>query len=189
MREIENENSYKRKLEKQLTEAHGRVDYTYTAHHKIENRILIYDKVIRISQIVLTAISTGSFFATIITNQATLNWVGGIAAALSLALNLYTKDFKLQTDARAHKDAADELWDIREDYVSLITDIDSMTLDEIQNKRDFLKTAVSKINKKYPGTDRRGYKQAKKALKEEEEQTFNEGEAEMLLPTYLRNKK
>lgn len=188
MCESEKDILYRKKLEKQLIEAHGKVEYTYTAHHKIENRIIIYDKVIRILQIVLTAISTGGFLATIITNQSVLSWIGGIAAALSLAINLYSKDFKLQTDARAHKDAADELWDIREDYVSLITDLDSMTLDEIKNKRDFLKAAVSKINKKYPGTDRRGYKQAQKALKEEEEQTFNEGEAEMLLPTSLRNK-
>ena len=40
----------------------------------------------------------------------------------------------------------------------------------------------------FPGTDRSGYKKAKKALTEEEEQTFNEGEAEKFLPTNLRNK-
>lgn len=188
MDEQENENSYKERLEKQLIEAHGKVEYTYTAHHKIENRVMLYDKAIRIAQIVLTAISTGGFSATLITKQTALSWIGGVAAALSLALNLYSKDFKLQSDARTHKDAADELWDIREDYVSLITDIDALTLDEIRNRRDALKNAVSKINKKYPGTDRRGYRKAQKALKKEEEQTFNEGEAEMLLPTHLRHK-
>lgn len=178
----------RKKLKKQLIDAHGKVQYTYTAHHKIENRITIIDKIVRILQIVLTAVSTCGFLATIITNQIVLSWIGGITAALSLAINLYSKDFKFQTDARAHKDAADELWDIREDYVSLITDFDSMPLDEIKSKRDFLKATVSKINKKYPGTDRCGYMRARKGLKEEEEQTFNEGEAEMLLPTILRNK-
>lgn len=38
------------------------------------------------------------------------------------------------------------------------------------------------VNKRYPGTDRRGYRAAQKALQEEDEQTFDDGEAERFLP-------
>ena len=188
MAETENVSEYKNKLNQQLIEAHGKVMYTYTAHHKMADRIIGLDKLVRIAQIVLTAISTGGILATKITDQAVLCWVAGLASAISLALNLYSKDFKLQADARAHKDAADELWDIKEDYVSLLTDMDVLSFEEIQNKRHALKEAISQINKKYPGTDRRSYKKAQKSLKKEEEQTFNAGEAEKLIPTNLQRK-
>ena len=187
--QIFDENNYRSKLRKQLVDAHGKIAYTYTAHHKIEDRIIFWDKFIRITQIVLTAISTGGFLGTVITSKVVLCWIGGIAAALSLALNLYSKDFKLQSDARVHKDAADELWDVREAYVSLLTDMEALPVETIMEKRDSLQTAVSNINKKYPGTDHRGYLAAQKALKQDEEQTFNEGEAEKLLPPSLRNEK
>lgn len=183
-----NENKYRENLRQQLVEAHAKVEYTYTAHHKINNRIVCLDKVLRIAQIILTAISTGGFLATIITNKTVLCWIGGVAAALSLGLNLYTKDFKLFETARKHKEAADALWEVREAYVSLLVDMDVISLEEVAQKRDKLTERVAEINKLFPGTDRSGYKKAKKALTEEEEQTFNEGEAEKFLPTNLRNK-
>ncbi len=66
--------------------------------------------------------------------------------------------------------------------------MDVISLEEVAQKRDKLTERVAEINKLFPGTDRSGYKKAKKALTEEEEQTFNEGEAEKFLPTNLRNK-
>ena len=38
-------------------------------------------------------------------------------------------------------------------------------------------------------TDKKGYKEAQKSLKDEEEQTFNEGEAENFLPVASRKKR
>ena len=182
------EKNYRKKLKQQLVEAHGRVEYTYTAHHKICDRIVFLDKALRIAQIILTTISTGGFLATIITSQTVLCWIGGIAAALSLGLNLYMKDFKLFESAQRHKEAADALWEIRETYTSLLIDMEALKVEEIVHKRDILIERLSEINKCYPRTDRRGYKAAKNALVEEREQTFDKGEAEKFLPTSLRAK-
>lgn len=182
------EKEYREKLRQQLVEAHGKVEYTYTAHHKINDRIVCWDKVLRMIQIILTAISTGGFLATIISNQTALSWIGGVAAALSLGLNLYTKDFKLFESAQKHKEAADALWQIREAYISLLTDMDAIPVGEVVQKRDDLTKKLAEIYKHAPGTDRRGYKTAKKALVNEDEQTFYEGEAEKFLPTSLRKK-
>ena len=121
--------------------------------------------------------------ATVITNQYLLAWIGGIASALSLGLNLYMKDSNLNSRIKNHKDAADELWDIREKYSSLITDFDDLQIGEIRTKRDEIQREWSNVNRKYPGTDRRGYKAAQQSLQNEEEQTFNEGEAEKFLPS------
>ena len=179
---------YKQKLKSQIKDAYGRVVYTYTAHHKLANRLKRQIKLIKITQITLTAMSTVGFFATVITNQAVLSWLGGITAALSLGLNLYVKEFDYQKEITEHEAAANALWDVRESYVSLITDFDVMKDDELRCCRDDLQRRVSEINKQYPGTDKRSYCEAQKALQKEEEQTFREGEVDELLPTELRKK-
>ena len=115
----------------QIVDLHGKVVYTYTTHHKIQNRLESINRGVKIIQIILTAISTVGFLATVITNQYLLAWIGGITSALSLGLNLYMKDSNLDDRIKKHKDAADELWDVREAYSSLITDFYDMSLSEI----------------------------------------------------------
>ena len=173
----------RKELRAQLVDLHGKVVYTYTTHHKIQNRLERLNNGVKITQIVLTAISTGGFLATVITNQYLLAWVGGIASALSLGLNLYMKDSNLSNSIKNHKDAADELWDIRENYLSLITDFDDLSIEEIRVQRNRIQAEWSKVNKKYPGTDKKGYEEAKQSLQNEKEQTFNEGEANIFLPS------
>lgn len=187
MEVILNETKYRKKLKSQIKEACGKVIYTYTAHHKLSARLDNRKSRIKVWQIILTAISTVGFFATIISSQILLSWVGGITAAVSLGLNLYTKDFNLQDDIKKHKDAADSLWDVRESYISLLVDFEALQIDEIRSRRDELQEMVSEINKKYPRTDRKSYKESQNALQNEQEQTFNDGEVDELLPTELRN--
>lgn len=172
----------------QIVDLHGRVIYTYTAHHKIQNRLESRNKRIKVIQVILTAISTIGFLTTVITNQYLLAWLGGITSSLSLGLNLYMKDNNLDDQIQKHKAAADELWDIKEAYSSLITDFYNLPLNEIRLKRDEIQHLWSEVNKKYPGTDKKGYKEAQKSLKYEEEQTFNEGEAEKFLSTSIRKR-
>lgn len=76
----------------QIIDLHGKVVYTYTTHHKIQNRLERINKGVKISQIILTAVSTVGFLATVITNQYLLAWIGGITSALSLGLNSIKKD-------------------------------------------------------------------------------------------------
>jgi len=173
--------SGKEKLKKQLIDAHGKIVYTFTAHWKIVDRLKKQFTRIKIVQILLTAASAVGIFTSLIAKIPSLGWLGGIAAFLSLSINLYMLNFNLPDDIKNHTDAANELWDIRESYTSLLTDFDDLDIDVIRNQRDKLTERVSHVNKKYPGTDSKSYKATQKALKEEEEQTFNEGEAERLL--------
>ena len=46
----------------QIIDLHGKVVYTYTTHHKIQNRLERINKGVKISQIILTAVSTVGFF-------------------------------------------------------------------------------------------------------------------------------
>ena len=79
------------------------------------------------------------------------------------------------------------MWDVREKYISLLTDFDILNEDNIREQRDKLQDMVSKINRKYPGTDGKSYAAAQNALQNQEEQTFREGEVDELLPDGLRD--
>ncbi|MBS5581632.1 MAG: SLATT domain-containing protein [Megasphaera sp.] len=176
------EDNHRAKLKSQLIDAHGRIEYTFVQHHIIANRLLKRLHYIKIAEILLTAISTVGFLATVIRNQVALAWLGGVGSAVALAITLYTKDFSLDIEAKKHKDAADALWLIREQYKSLISDFDMLTDEEVRRKRDELILQVSGVNKNYPGTDDKSFKKAQKDLKEDEKQTFHPGEAEKFLP-------
>lgn len=169
-------------LKAQLIDAHGRIEYTYTQHHSIARRLQNRHNFFKVAEIVLTAISTVGFLATVIQDQSTLTWIGGIGSALALGITLYTKDFNLDSEAKKHKDAADALWRVREGYKSLITDFDVLSDEEICSKRDMLIQMVADVNEKYPGTDDKSFREAQKELKDEERQTFHPGEAEKFLP-------
>ena len=172
---MESDKSYRTRLKKQIKDACGKVIYTYTAHHKLADRLEKENKYVKNAQIILTALSSCGFFASIITNKVILTWVGGIAAVLSLCLNLYAKEYKIQNEVNV-------LWGIREEYVSLLVDFEVLDDSEIQKKRDALCNKVSEVNNNYPATDERSYRAAQKALQKEEEQTFKENEVDSILP-------
>lgn len=173
---------HKSKVLAQIKESHARVIYTYTAHHKMVDNLEHKKNLVKILMICLTSVSTAGFLATIIISKILLSWIGGACSALSLGLTLFIKEFDFERDIKLHKEAADALWLIREKYKSLITDFDVLSTQEIIGQRDFLINEVDNININYPKTSKSAYKKARKALKIEEEQTFNDGEVEKFLP-------
>ena len=166
------------KLRNQITDAVGNVLYTYSAHWIIVNRLKKQYRYIKITQIVLTALSTGGFLTTLISGISWLSWIGGLTSAIALGLNLYMLNFNVADDIKKHTDAANELWDVREAYKSLLVDFDTLAADELRGKRDELAADVSKINKEYPGTDEKSFSQAQKEIGK---YIFDEGETEKLL--------
>lgn len=166
------------KLRNQISHAAGNILYTFSAHWNIVNRLKKQYKGIKITQIVLTALSTGGFLASLIAGIPWLSWIGGLTSAIALGLNLYMLNFNVQEDIKKHTDAANELWDIREAYISLLVDFDGLSDEAIQKKRDELTAAVGKVNKTYPGTDEKAFA---KAQAEIAKYTFYEGEVEKLL--------
>ena len=164
----------RKKLMRQISDAADNVLYTYAAHWLIVNRLKSRQSRIKITQIILTALSTGGFLASVIAGIPLLSWVGGFTSATALGLNLYSLNFNLPSDIKNHTDAANELWDVREAYNAIITDYEDLTNEEIRSWRDDLTKAVSRINKKYPGTDKRSFVEAQKS---KGNYMFEEGES------------
>ena len=177
---------YKQALQDQIREAYGRVVYTYTTHLKMMNRLVKKNNIIKYIQITLSAISTGGFIGAIITSEAALTCIGGLFSTILLAINLFFKDFNLLSEIKQHRDASDELWMIREDYISLLTDFEVLSEAEITSKRDSLQKRTFEIYKTSPKTDSKSYSDAQRALKAEEEQFFTPEEIDKMLPAHLR---
>ena len=118
----------------------------------------------------------------IITNKIILTSIGGVFSTALLALNLFFKDFNLLEEIKQHRTAGDNLWMVREDYISLLTDFSILSDLEIMTQRDNLQSRVFEIYKVAPKTNKRSYNEAQNALKSEEEQFFTPEEIDKMLP-------
>lgn len=180
------EKSYKEALEVQIREAYGRLVYTYTTHLKQAEQLTTKNQNIKHWQIGLSAVTTGGILTAVISNQTVLSWLSAIVSTALLGLNLYIKDFNLADDIRRHRSTSDALWIIRERYVSLLTDFDTLSEQEIVSIRDMLQEQTAEIYKSAPATNAESYAAAQKALKEDEEQFFRSSEIDQMLPEHLR---
>lgn len=79
------------KLLSQIKEAHGKVVYTYTAHHKIIDRAKKRKAFLDKAEIAITSVSAVGLLSGLITNETALKLVGGLSSAISLAITLYKK--------------------------------------------------------------------------------------------------
>lgn len=165
------------RLKRQLIEAKSNVVYTFVAHWNIVNRLKKRYLRIKITQIILTSLSTGGFLASKIAGLPCMSWLGGFTSAFALALNLYMLNFNIADEIKMNEAAANELWTIREGYKSLIADFDDLSQEVLREKRDKLIAETSRVNKEYPGTDDRSIAKAKKTIGN---YMFDDGEAEKI---------
>ncbi|MBD2776801.1 SLATT domain-containing protein [Iningainema tapete] len=182
------ENQRKFALESQIRECYGRVVYTHVVHEKCADICLKRLTTIKNWQIILSAITTGTLLISIFGEGKIGTILGAVFSTILLALNTYTQDYDLGELAQKHSETANKLWQIRESYLSLLTDIavNSLTLDQIQTKRDALQNTVAAIYQNAPRTNQQAYKKAQKALQIEEQMTFSEQEIDSFLPTTLK---
>lgn len=173
-------------LEAQIRELYGRVVYTHKTHLKCADILESRNSRIKILQIGLSVITTGSFIPSITGNAEWSPLVGLLASAVLLFINSYTKKYDLTGIAEKHRSVASNLWDIRETYLSLLTGLRFMEVTEVKNKRDELQKKLGNIYKGCPLTNSAAYKAAKEALKGNEELFFSNDELDLLLPAALR---
>ena len=178
--------SHKQRLYQQIQEQYGKLLYTYTCHLKKASALNKESNRYKWAQIILSAISTGGFIATVVTDQAKLAWIGGIVSTLLLVINGYLKDKDFAAERKAHTDTASKLWPLREEYLSLMTDFDDLPDETIVSQRDDLMEKTAKIYETAPQTDEKAYSAAQNALKNKEEQFFTQEELNVMLPMHLR---
>jgi hypothetical protein len=178
-------------LEGQLREGYGRVVYSHKTHEKCADLLLSRHAHIQISQIVLSAITTGGLLAAVFGTARWATITALIVSACLVGLNSYMKDNDLGADAQKHRQAAADLWFIREQYQSLLVDVAmrEKPLEALQEQRDKLISDLRDIYKGAPSTNYKAYKKAQEALQRLEDMTFSDAEIDAFLPKELKRSK
>ena len=183
-------------LEGQLRECYGRVVYTHKTHEKCADILLEKNASIKRWQIILSAIIAGGVitmlfeFYQLVEYKKIADFVVAVISTILLVLNSYTKDYDLGTIAQKHRQAAAEIWLIREKYLTLLTALrmKQLSVDEICLQRDKFREDLHSIYSGAPSTNFEAYPKAQNALKNKEDITFSEDEIDKFLPKELKRK-
>jgi len=183
-------------LESQIRECFGRVVWSHKTHEKCADIYAERQKKLKLSEIVLSALTTTSLLSSVFGDQKIGTIIGAFLSTVVLGLTVYTKDFDLGKISKSHVDTANKLWHIRELYISLIADIktNSLTFSEVKLVRDRLQEELNLIYLNAPRTNYQAYELASKSLTKHgqinqgEEMTFSDDEIDRFLPKDLRRK-
>ncbi|MCJ8283944.1 SLATT domain-containing protein [Halomonas sp.] len=175
-------------VEDQIRECFARVAWTHKTHEKCADILNMRLARIKFWQIVLSAIITTGILAAVFGESKEIGIVTAIISFFLTIMNTYVKQYDLGGIAQKHADSAIYIWNIRESYFSLLTDIRSAKVDlqEVRNKRDRLQEELLEVYRGAPRTIAKAYDKASTALKNMEELTFSDQEIDAFLPKSLK---
>lgn len=175
-------------LEAQIRECFGRVAYSHKTHEKCADILLCRLSWLKHTQIVLSVLVSGSLLKAMLGDSSSKGIIPTVLSGILLFINLYFKNYNYGQIAQAHKETADRLWNVRESYLSLLTDLVSgiLTPPEAANRRDKLQKELATIYSRAPRTNSNAYAKAQQALKYNEDLTFSVEEIDALLPQALK---
>jgi hypothetical protein len=175
----------------QVRESFGRVAYTHKTHEKQADICFAKHRWQQGVLIALTAISSGTFLVAVMSQFASTTVTSSVTSTVAVLVTWVTlgaKTFRFHEEAKAHRDSASRLWDVRECYISLIADLMSGEISDAdaRARRDELQEAARQIYSGAPRTSSKAYDRAQDKLKNHEELTFSSRELDLLLPEALR---
>ena len=175
-------------IEAHMRECYGRVVYSHKTHEKCADLLLDRLRKIKLWQIVLSSVTTAGFVG-VIFGAGVVGAVAGVCVStILLVLNAYTKNYDLGEVAQRHRQAAADLWLVREEYLALITDlrVGEQPQETIVTRRDTLLKDLHSVYSGAPSTNDQAYRRAQEALQRSAEMTFSDAEIDTLLPSALR---
>lgn len=176
----------KEDLMNQAKESYGKIVYTYTCHNKIVEELQQKNRWLKWIQILLSALSTGGILGSFLKEGVIYSVIAASCSTGLLIINLFFKTFSLSEEIDIHRNSANNLWLLKEKYISFMTDFEVLTIEEIRTQRNLLQLEVSDIYKNSPKTTEKSYNKAQIALKDDEEQFFLNEELNKMLPIHLR---
>ena len=93
----------------------------------------------------------------------------------------------LDESARVHAACASQLWQMREKYCALLSDLadGALDLDEVRRRRDALMAAMHAIYENAPPADHPAYQAAARAIRSADDTTLSDEDIDMFLPKSL----
>jgi len=185
---MDTDSQNKQALESQIRELYGRAVWTDKTQEKCADILKTRNHNMKIVQIVLSALTTTGILITIFSDNKVIGIISAVLSAILFTINAYFQKYDLGEIAEKHSDSASDIWNIREHYLSLLTDLknDNIEINDIRAIREQLQLELFNIYKGAPRTINKAYKLATKSLKENEELTFSDKEIDRLLPIGLR---
>jgi hypothetical protein len=177
-------------IEAQLRENYGKIVYSHKTQEKCADILTSQHKLIKNTQVILSALITTGLLVRIFKGEEWALVASTILSAIQFGFTSFLKEYNLGETIQKHSTAALELFDIREKYLSLLTDLraELITLEALIKKRDELLEELSKTYKGSPRTFSKAYKEAQRALQLNDELTFSDEEIDKFLPNSLRKK-
>lgn len=177
-------------LESQLRENYGKIVYSHKTQEKCADLLTTRNNQIKNGQIILSALITTGLLVRVFKGEEWALLLSTILSAIQFGLTSFLREYNLGETIQKHATAALELLDVREQYLSLLTDVKAklITPEEIIIKRQDLQESLSKTYKGSPRTFSKAYSLAQKALQKNEELTFSDEEIDNFLPKPLRKK-
>ena len=139
-------------------------------------------------QIILSTATTVFILADIISSGKIFSSIAIVFSMILLSINLYAREFNLGAVFEKHLNMARNLWDLRERYLSLLTDLKAgyLGIQEIQVKRDMFQERMMEIYSGAPKIDVKIYGKVRKSLEEIEQPTLSDEEIDKMLPEHLK---
>lgn len=174
-------------FEEQIREIYVKIVWTHKIQEKSADINLENHRRLKLSQIILSALTTGTILMSVFGDSKSGVIVGAVLSGILFGIEAYTKDIDLSQKANQHGKTAHSLWSIREDYLTLLVDMDSQTLnhDELVDRRNQLKMRLDDILSAAPRTGDRALARASKALTVKNDHTFTVDELDRFLPSSL----
>lgn len=177
-------------LEAQIRECFRRVVYSHKTHEKCVDQVFRLHKRLKFLSLVLSAVTTTSIL-TKISGDGDTSWAlytGAVVSTVLFGLNAYTKDYDLGEVSQKHKDTANQLRNMREKYLSLLTEIKMglLTVDQVLKRREELQQELDHIYTTGPRTDSPAYKKANASIERIKKGSSHDDEIDLLLPRELR---
>ncbi|MCD1621099.1 SLATT domain-containing protein [Salipiger manganoxidans] len=178
--------SYDLAFEDQIRECYGRVVYTHKTHERMADRCASGLRFFKWAQITLSALTSAGAVAVVVQERDSIEIATAALSFLTLFVAAYLKNFDPGATAQKHRDAAAKLWNIRECYLSLLTDLPKLPHNEAVERRDELQSMLAAIYVGSPQTDGKAYMEAQDRLKNMEDMTFSDEEIDCFLPLSLK---
>jgi SMODS and SLOG-associating 2TM effector domain family 4 len=176
-------------LESQVRECFGRCAYSHKTHERMADHQTTKLTRAKWFQIALSALIAGGAVG-LVFNKGSDGFVYGTAALsiLNLAFGLYMKNIDPGKLAQQHRETAADIWNVRESYLSLLTDIrdSNIALADLRDRRDDLQAKLYRIYHAAPRTNAKAYQEAQDRLQNKEDLTFTDKEIDAFLPATLR---
>lgn len=167
----------------------GRLVYTHKSYEKLYDFTISTGNWLKIVQIFLSSITTAGLITILIQSQRWIEITTAVISAFDLGITLFMKEYDLASKAKAYGDTANLLVPLRNACESLIVDYYDQNLDVVTlaARRDEILKKQDEILSNSLKTNSWGYRLASKALKINQEMTFeNDEEIDKFLPIQIR---